>query len=430
MDCIVLNDNYVIKHNKTGSITKIEFIENNYLLNITDILRQRTFETHIFYEYNYQYSFHFSFSEAASNIYEYLFTIAGEYKDTDDKVLYAALPTHLFTIMSVYTEYLITNRKYVDAILFWRGAIDYVSILEKKHNITIHKGTAYGQLARIYIITGDVESAFLLLHNSINEDEKINFIPEFSNYPQNAPSYLTLSLNPSTFNFLHPYLSDIRAYINVELEKYNERYNKKIRLSIFDELFLNNKLLDKDVKFRNIKFLFVFYVWSIIDQSKKYDVNSVKGEFGNIHKLTKILGACVLIDELISYVLDTKATESFAENLRKINKIEKWDTLGFVEEYIKKKHYTTKTITDKIAYITKVLNYENEYLDTYKLDFFNRSYLLLYLLRNISAHSLVSLSILNDKFPEVMSLLFSVLLQVINGNEWQTKLTNLKSKYQ
>ena len=199
-------NNFTLEYNDRGYISQVFLGE----IDITDLITRYNFDTNIFFRSYYQYSYHFSFSDRYYDILYALLRTCVECEKLNDnnKILSATLATHVFERMSVYAESLLNRRLYIDAIVFWRGVINTITYWEKVNDENIHKGVAYGQLAKVYMIAGDIESAFLLLHNSINEDEKLNKYPQFKDYPQNAPSFLTLSLNPSKHNFLFGY-SDI-----------------------------------------------------------------------------------------------------------------------------------------------------------------------------------------------------------------------------
>jgi hypothetical protein len=155
----------------------------------------------------------------------------------------------------------------------------------------IHKGTAYFFLAENYLLIGDRDLAFMYLYSALNDDIYLGRIASSLNYPQKAPSYLTVTMRADKNNQMYYLVELLRNRLVQYISEFNVEYSRCFKIEDFDTKFLDNNDLSDVVSF----FVFNFLYLSEVERKLKSDIT--QNEFARLRTLDVIFNLCLIIDE-------------------------------------------------------------------------------------------------------------------------------------
>jgi len=177
--------------------------------------------------------------------------------------------------------------------MFWRAILDHVWRWEDSHE-KVHKGTAYYFMAKSYLGSGDVPSAYTCFFNAL-EDDKKNF-PHIPKNLKDAPAYCTTSLacNPNNALFLSVVVP-LRAVLQSFIERYNSETGRSLTLLTIDQRFLQAD------QFEEIKRFFVATFHEIYHLAPLNSTRMINNDYSKLKVIDTLFNICLAIDQILEY---------------------------------------------------------------------------------------------------------------------------------
>jgi hypothetical protein len=163
---------------------------------------------------------------------------------------------------------------------------------ESAHPRKIHKGTPYYFLGGVYLLSGNLDAGFLLVHNAIKEDVSLATVTGNTVAYKKAPAYMFASLIDDPHNFLFDLVTEMKQ----EVEKYILLYSPAIAtfdFPTFSSKFLQNSRLEEE------KFMFIYNLETLIQQGKLSAPELVDNEFSRLRNLDVIFNLCLIVDKVL-----------------------------------------------------------------------------------------------------------------------------------
>lgn len=317
---------------------------------------------------------------------------------TTNHCKFAHLCSQVYFRMRLYCDWLLSQHRYMDAILFWQKIEEITSNWEEnekweENNKKLHKGSLYGFIAKTYLCIGDLEKGFTYFSNALNADCMLYGIVK--DYPERAPSNLTLSLSDDKDNFMLDFTTSIREWLD----------------GFFEHPFCIKDLEDlllKKVEPKEIKLFFVWSIWNIYESKKIRDAIKTNN-FNILRNLECLFNLCLVIESLLlHFVVDTNGEAK--SNLNN-------NTLGALLRIFLSGNEEVKCDYDKLK---KFKNpdlqkmYDSVLNDTTKLK--EARYLFIaYLIRNYGGHNLQPLNLFVSKFDDIVRILLFDILYILDS---------------
>lgn len=219
-----------------------------------------------------------------------------ELKTLNEHISATYLATKFFQGLTIYSELLKNEGRYIHASYYWLKILSYVYDEETKNNVQVHKGHPFYFLAFYYFLNGDIETGFIYAYNAIKEDEIIGEQCPDLGYPQNAPVYLTVFLVDNPMNRMISLVKELRKELNFHIDSYNKEFNKNFRIQDFDKKFLQN---ESNINLKGTRYLFTFIFWSLEELKKKTENQIKNNEFSKLRNLNWIFNLCLIIDKIL-----------------------------------------------------------------------------------------------------------------------------------
>lgn len=151
-----------------------------------------------------------------------VFDIIDEILNSGDFPLAVSLSDHLFQQFTILWQYYLSHERQMMGTKLWQHVLEITWKWEKSKNVIIHKGTPYFFLGANQLMQGNLDNAFLFIHNAMEEDIRYsNQINDPLLYTT-KPAYLSSSLivdDPR--NYLYPYVIDAATKMRLFINKYN-----------------------------------------------------------------------------------------------------------------------------------------------------------------------------------------------------------------
>lgn len=353
------------------------------------------------------------FNESNYNVVEQLY-IAPEFEIFSNKVfdviyelivqkkyiLSRGLADYYFGMFTILWQYFLKHQRHMLGTTLWQHVCRIVWNWERKNNKKIHKGTPYFFLGGNLLFQGNVDIAFLLIYNAIEEDKR--FSREYGGDQElykNLPAYLFSSIVDNPHNFLYSFVQLLRNDIKTHIISYNKEYKKNFSFADFDKKFLKNDILEKE------KYFFV-YSMNNIKNSKNIIIKELENnEFSKLKNLDTVFNLCLIIDN----ILGKKINEKYISG--KIKKLcsQKYNVSEQDCENIKKKLDFENNPENAIMsclslnYIYNGIPVKKEVLNL----------IFIWGLRNYGGHKIESGNILIEKFEEILKLIFNGLFIIL-----------------
>lgn len=290
-------------------------------------------------------------------------------------------------------------------VKYWRKVLEITKDWQKNNsNIFIHTGTPYYFLSENYFMVGDLDSAFVYLHNALKIDQQTW---QWA-YPGHIGAYSLAKLIDDRRTQMNYLTKDLRNELIKFITKFNANY-KTLSIEDFDRKFLKN-----ENAFQILGYFFTFTFHTIIHNQRNMLLEIPENYFLKIRSLDIIFNLCLIIDKILMNVFLSNETDLKKKtisygivelckhngwtNSYKIWK--KWLKQGVVDEYDADKNI-------------RVLLCKTKKCDGNIVEKEVFILLLAYYLRNYGAHNLNEESIVIEKYEEIieellMAFFFSV----------------------
>lgn len=314
---------------------------------------------------------------------------------TENHKSFAIKCSQIFFSMVPFWNCLLSQHKYIDAILFWHKIEEITFNWEKseqwKNNEKkLHKGSLYGFIAKTYLCIGDLEKGFTYFSNALEADYLLKGIVD--GYPDKAPSNLTLSLSDDEHNFMRNFTNSIRSVLNGYL---------KLGYGLEE---LENLLLKND-QLREIKLSFVYSAWSVYEY-RKLDNTSKNNLFNSQRNLQCFFNFCLIIESILFHYWNRKKKHSKKKDLYLKGLIDEFsDHKPWRKDYLQLEEDYKTFIT--IEALDQILKNDSIKIEAKNLYIAHR-------LRNYGGHSLQPLELFVSKFDEIIKILLFDILYILD----------------
>ncbi len=304
--------------------------------------------------------------------------------------------------------------KSFEEIDLWNELLKAVNEWEKNNNFKIKKGTPYYFNAGNYIDTGNFDLAFNYTHKAI-EDDKIRGSLQNSSYDyHNSPAFLFASLNvDKTNNFLWGKVRSLVIRLEQYIKRYNFIYNSNLNFQT-----IKNKFLSQNHLFENEITYFVYLLAALTYENYLIITLGIfNNNFARMRNLDHIFSFCLLLDKIMAKKTNEEYISGSAYKL--IEKLLNLPLADSDKQIIKTKLKWAKNNPGLIIEAIKFMIDRNKKLFPYNSNY-NRKInkkiintMLIYFLRNRSAHD-VKLEYLNTQlYDKILQALFFELFIII-----------------
>lgn len=328
-------------------------------------------------------------------LFENIFELCIKLKDQNKHLLSANTATFIYERFAGAWLNFIKNGQHFIAIKLWGELLNYTLKWEEENNKIIHKGTPYGILARTHFSMGDSYSAFNSIYRALNEDIILGEQSPESEYPTKAPSYLTVTLNPSKENFMVDCVLEVRNFIEDFVVKYQSKISPSFTFEIIDTKFLQNR------NFEPLNFFFTSTIWSIFEFRRRVNPNLMKNDFALLKNPELFFSLSLIINDLLNY--------SNSSNDRMGNAIEKYlKNRSWMMKDVNIKGIISNSLPNDI--IPDLLKKIHPYHKTNIL-LQEACLLIAWNIRNFSGHNIIKQDVFAEKFDEILeNLLFALFI--------------------
>jgi len=331
-----------------------------------------------------------------------------------------ALGDAYFNNFTIVTENLLASKRYDVAFRLWTQILAFVRNWEDKNApLRLHKGTPYYFSAVSSIRQNDFDAALMSMHNALVEDKANN--PKWDE----APGYFFLTLNDQRNNqYFKPFVDAMIGFIRDRLDgqgaekgRYKKYYHKERNgVLTYQQLrfqFLDDKNISEEIKY--------FFVYSIIRiwHLRRLHKSKVGDELMAPLIFTNALFAFLLVlDNLFKGWNNLRGSRwKFAVHLHEFAKHEGWiPTSDSISDYMRDLDVKNRSETNFEDWCKDLVGYRGRKYTTVSgrnLSGNEADFVLAYGLRNFSAHSVKSQTVLWSLYTKVLQSLMNCLFRVI-----------------
>lgn len=323
-----------------------------------------------------------------------VFDTIKELINKNEFTLAAYLSSYLFEQFTGLWKYYLLHERQMMGTKLWQHVCRMTWSWEKQNSALVHKGTPYFFLGANQLMQGNLDNAFLFIHNAMEEDIRYSSQLKDQNFYRTMPAYLFSSLiadNPK--NYLYPYVHNAKQKIESFIQTHNSLLSDKFSYSDFDSKFLKNNDLEET------KFFFVYNLFTIMNHDIIDTVELRKNEFSKLRNLDVIFNLCLIIDEVMKHKTGKKYISDSAI-------------------YFCDNHFGEKEALDIYKSLSFESDFENAVQKCLSLTYsFNsrsvsKEVLLLILawgLRNFGGHKIEAKQLFVDEYQNITEKLMSVL---------------------
>jgi hypothetical protein len=311
-------------------------------------------------------------------------------EDKEDKFLKHDLYFNNFT--PVWLN-LIQQRRFTEAEKIWRDALDIAFRWEKYRKLRIHKGTPYYFWAVTCFLNEDIDKGFWLMNQAYIEDK----ITHNTEEPDTPSKYFLYFETSQEQQFFRDKLLQIKEFLNKNLiENYSTIRSKTFDYSLFENKFLKNQQISKDVKFHfNLN---VFRLERILKQQKPNERNTV----ASLLYLEIIFDLC----RVFEYLIKINSQDKFLDSVKNLAKEYK------VNSAILQINPSDFNTDNFMTTLENILN-NNFQINSSTVDNLEKDILVTYGFRNFGAHKIEENSIIVANFEKIVkSITNSILLAI------------------
>ena len=289
---------------------------------------------------------------------------------------------------------LVNQKRFVEAEDVWKEALDMALEWEKERSLRVHKGTPYYFWAVTCFLNEDLEKGFWLMNQALIED-----ILTFRQEEPDTPSKFFLYFDESQQQqFFRTKLSQIKEFLDKKLiDNYSTARSRVFDYSLFENKFLKNQQISKDVKFHfNLN---VFRLERVLKQQKPNERNTV----ASLIYLEIIFDLC----RVFEYLIKNQTRENFLEDTRDLAK--KYNSAILLNNFNFGSDFHTSNL---MVSLQKVL--DNTYTINNNLpDDLEKDILICYGFRNFGAHKIEENKLIVNNFENIIkSIINSIFLAI------------------
>ena len=199
---------------------------------------------------------------------------------------------HFFENFSILWHQYLSQYLYRDAVAILQSALTLTYEWEKANSgKRIHKGSPYYFLGVTYILAGDMESGFLLMHQALEEDKITQGTPR-----PNTPAYAFATLDyEKQDQFFREEVLDTAGFIDKALIEYNSTRSGALSLPDFKTKFLREQALEEEV------FYFIFQAFHLKKLLVDIDRRLMQNALSSMMQVTTYFSLCLVIDNVIKW---------------------------------------------------------------------------------------------------------------------------------
>lgn len=305
----------------------------------------------------------------------------------------AYLASHLFEQFTVLWKYYLSHERYMTGTKLWQHVCNMTWRWERTNNTSVHKGTPYFFLGGNQLMQGNLDNAFLFIHNAMEEDIRYSNQVGNSSFYKTMPAYLFSSLIDDPKNYLYPYVQNAKKKIDVLINSHNVLLSKNISYIDFETKFSKNQDLEEP------KFFFVYNLFTILNQDVIDTAELRKNEFSKLRNVDVIFNLCLILDE----VMKKKTNEVFisgsvkkicGNHLNEQNAGDIFDSLNFKHDF---ENAVKTCLSMNYSYNTRNVSKEVLIL------------ILVWGLRNFGGHRIEAKQLFVDEYQNLLEKLMSAL---------------------
>jgi hypothetical protein len=272
-------------------------------------------------------------------------------------------------------------------------------------NYTFHKGTPYYFLGFSYLINGNLDLAFQMIHNGHIDGLKVYHILGLDY--KTAPSYLFMTLNINNpRNALYGYVEMMKKKLETFIRDHNTLSTSSTSYLVFDKKFLQRD----STEFDEIKFVLVYLLMNLINLDKHNKKSLTENSFSNLRKIELMRSLSLIVDKTLAekYGTNTIADgviQYFVKHIRipENDSAQLQNVLSYADGdpfliNVNVEHVVNELLAHGVRYKNNPLSYPMTCM------------LLVWNLRNFSAHNLSGINqLLTNSYHSILSMLFSAL---------------------
>lgn len=173
-----------------------------------------------------------------------------------------ALTNYYFETFWVFSLESISQGKTKVAENFIIWACENAWKQEAIRSYTFHKGTPYFFLGLCYMINGNLDLAFQMIHNG--HIEGLTVYQRLGLDYKRSPSYLFMTLTDDPNNAAYDYVWTMKKKVEIFIDDHNRSSTDPITYDVFDKKFLKRA----GSKFEQVKFVLVYFLMNLINLEK------------------------------------------------------------------------------------------------------------------------------------------------------------------
>lgn len=163
----------------------------------------------------------------------------------------------------------------------------------------LHKGTPYYFLAMSFVLSGNVDSGFVMAHNALEEDRRT--YPLLGRDATEAPAYSFAALDFSNLSgSMLPIVQEMQKYLEKYLANHNGSSGVGFKLADFSKKFLKNDVLE------DVKFFFVYNLMLIINMNKLAHPRLLINSFTALRNIDLLFNLSLIIDKVLQHKYATE----------------------------------------------------------------------------------------------------------------------------
>jgi len=326
----------------------------------------------------------------------------GEYKSA------AYLATECFEGLTIYSEGLKNEGRYVHACNYWLNILSFVNDGESNNHVQVHKGHPYFFLAFYYLLSGDLETGFVYAYNAIKEDKILGKLCPKLGYPEKAPIYLTIFLVDNPYNRMIHLVKELRKELDSHITLYNKEFEKNFTIQEFDNKFLQN---DSNPKLEGPRYLFSFSFWSLLELKKKTNSQIQDNEFSKLRNLNWVFNLCLIIDKLLE-ANPKIGKKNMGSNVKQVfeylNLLSQSEIKNIESKY---KIDINRNDPDQVLRVLLPMKLTSHSIKVPKLAI---HYLIAWNLRNYGGHKIKQQKCLVENFDEIFNILMKCIISSVD----------------
>lgn len=326
-----------------------------------------------------------------------IFDTIKELISNNEFTIAAYLASHLFEQFTILWKYYLQHERHIMGTKLWQHVCRITWNWENTNNVLVHKGTPYFFLGGNQLMQGNLDNAFLFIHNAMEEDIRYSIQIGNSSFYKTMPAYLFSSLIDDSKNYLYPYVQNAKNKMDIFIKNHNTLLTKSFSYVDFETKFSKNQDLEEP------KFFFVYNLFTILNHDVIDTAELRKNEFSKLRNVDVIFNLCLIIDEVMKkktnkVFISDSVKQISANNLNEQNAGDIYDSLNFKNDF----ENAVKTCLN-MNYSHNSRNVSKEVLIL----------ILVWGLRNFGGHRIEAKQLFVDEYQNLLEKLMSALFIIL-----------------